>query len=371
MMPRSLNVCLIGTGYMGKCHALAWNAVGPTFGGARPHLDLLVDVNDDLAARRTAEFGFSRSSSDWKAAVADSAIDVVSIATPTWMHAEMAIYALEQGKHVWCEKPMSLAIAQAEDMLAAAERAGRVAALGFNYIQNPSVRLMKKLIAEGAIGAVTHVRIEMDEDFMADPESPYDDFNSGPQSGGALPEFGVHPLSILQTLVGDVKEVIAEQWKPYASRKTPDGAAKEIASFDIAAGLMSLVNGASGTFVVNRSAWGRKGRLVVQIYGSAGALYYDQERLNEVQFYSARDGRDQQGFRTILSGPDHPPYQHFVPTPGHGLGFNDLKVIECRELLRAIGGEAAHMIDFAKGIKIERTIDAFRRSIETRNWTAV
>ncbi len=365
-------VCLIGTGYMGKCHALAWNAVAPTFEDVpRPRLELLVEVNDQLAASRANELGFARSTGNWRSAAADPDVDVVSIASPTWFHAEMAIAALASGKHVWCEKPMSLKLPDSEKMADAAAKAGMIAVLGYNYIQNPAIRLIKKLIQEGEIGEVKHVRVEMDEDYMADPDTPYNSFFSGPQAGGALEEFGVHPLSLLQVLVGDVAAASADQWKPYATRHDADGVNQPVATYDIAGALLRLDNGGSGVFAVNRAAWGRKGRLVIQLYGSRGSIYYDQERLNEMRLYTSSGDPALHGYRNILNGPLHPPYQKFVPTPGHGLGFNDLKVIECRELLRAIAGEPAHVIDFNKGLRIERSIDALARSVKSRTWEQV
>src|SRR3954453_23578085 len=162
-----LGVGLIGTGYMGKCHALAWNAVTPVFGDVeRPRLVPLAEVDDALARAKAAELGFARATGDWRSVISDPAIDVISITTPNRFHAEMAIAALQAGKHVWCEKPMAPAYADAERMLATARSSGMTAALGYNYIQNPIIRHIKSLIGEGAIGTVNHIRVEMDEDFM-------------------------------------------------------------------------------------------------------------------------------------------------------------------------------------------------------------
>ena len=134
----SLGIGLIGTGYMGKCHALAWNAVAAVFGDVeRPRLAVLAEASQDLAERKAQELGFARATGDWRSLVADPAVDVVSITTPNAFHPEMAIAALEAGKHVWCEKPMATTLADAERMLAAARASAKVAALGYNYIQNP------------------------------------------------------------------------------------------------------------------------------------------------------------------------------------------------------------------------------------------
>ncbi|MBA1155523.1 Gfo/Idh/MocA family protein [Microvirga mediterraneensis] len=369
---KSLNIGLIGTGYMGKCHALAWNAVAAVFGDVpRPRLTVLAEASQDLAERKARELGFARATGDWRSLVADPEVDVVSITTPNAFHPDMAIAALEAGKHVWCEKPMATRLFDAERMLAAARASGRVAALGYNYIQNPVMRLIRRLLDEGQIGEVNHVRVEMDEDFMADPEELFYWKSEASSGHGALDDFAVHPLSLLWTLVGGVRRVCGHMAKPYADRPVQGGGRRAVETYDIATVLMELESGVSGLLAVNRSAWGRKGRIAVQIFGSKGTIVYDQERMNEVQLYTADGGKETQGFRTILASPHHPPYDKFIPAPGHGLGFNDLKVIECRELIRRIEGDAAHLITFEEGILIERTVDAMARSAHEGRWVEV
>ncbi len=367
-----LGVGLVGTGFMGKCHAFAWNAVSTIFEGVpHPRLAVLAEVSQDLADRKARELGFARATGDWRSLVADPAVDVVSITTPNAFHPEIAIAALEAGKHVWCEKPMANRLADAERMLAAARASGKVAALGYNYIQNPIIRLIRRLLDEGKVGEVNHVRFEMDEDFMADPEELFS-WRSGAAAGyGALDDFGVHPLSLVRVLFGGVRRVCGHMAKPYADRPVQGGGRRDVETCDIATTLIELENGASGMIAVNRAAWGRKGRICVQIFGSQGSILYDQERMNEVQLYTADGPKETRGFRTILSAPHHPPYDRFIPAPGHSLGFNDLKIIECRELIRRIDGEAAHLIEFEDGIHIERTVGAMARSAHEGRWIDV
>jgi len=372
MTEKPLRVALIGTGFMGKCHALAWNAVAPVFGDVpRPELALLCDVNAELAGRRAAEFGFTRSSDDWRTAVSASDIDVVSITTPNQFHPEMAIAALEAGKHIWCEKPMAPAFADAEKMTEAARASGRVAALGYNYIQNPMIRLVARLIGEDAVGRITHLRVEMDEDFMADGAAPFDWKHASSSGYGALDDFGVHAFSLLKILGFEPRSVAALMTKPYPDRLTGDGSAREVETHDVASMLLRFDDGVGGAILLNRSAWGRKGRIFIQIFGTRGTIVYDQERLNEVQVYSADGPGYAQGFRTILAGPAHPPYDKFIPAPGHGLGFNELKIIECRELMRAIAGEPAHLMGFDAGLGIERIVHAAARSHEHGGWVEI
>jgi len=369
----SIGVGLIGTGYMGKCHALAWNGVKPVFGdGPKPRLVHLAEVSPELAARRAEEFGFEKSTSDWRALIADPEVEVVSVTTPNAFHAEMAIAALEAGKHVWCEKPMAVGFAEAQRMVAAAKASGKVTALGYNYIQNPVIRHIRKLLEAGAIGTVNHVRFEMDEDFMADPEALFYWKSEASSGYGALDDFGVHPLSLLQFLFGGVTRVMAQLSMPYADRPSRDGGRRAVETWDIASVLLELGNGASGVMALDRSAWGRKGRIALQIFGSKGAIAYDQERMNEFQLFEASDPAAEQGFRTILTAPVHAPYDQFIPAPGHGLGFNELKIIECHELLKAIGGDAgAQIVDFARGLEIERAVHAMAQSHREGRWVAV
>jgi predicted dehydrogenase len=364
----TIGVGLIGTGFMGKAHAIAWNAVKSVFGDV-PSITLahLGETSDELAHLKAVEFGFEKSSGDWRKVIADPEVEVVSITTPNRFHAEMAIAALEAGKHVWCEKPMAPKLAEAETMLAAQRRSGKVAVLGYNYIQNPAIRHIRKLLDEDTIGAVNHVRIEMDEDFMADPAAPFQQRHEAVNGWGAIDDFGVHPLSLVRTLFGGVSRVMCDMAKPYPTRKTDNGD-RDVEVYDIATVLMRLENGASGLIALSRTAWGRKGRIAIQIVGAKGSILYDQERMNEFQLYVTSDRATEQGFRTVLTAPHHKPYDRFVPAAGHSLGFNDLKIIECRQLIGRMHGEETAAITFEEGILIERTVAAMARSFEEGCW---
>lgn len=370
---KDIGVGLIGTGFMGKCHALAWRSVGSVFTGVgRPRLVHLGEASAELARTRAAEFGFEKASGDWRAVIEDPEVDVVSLTTPNKFHAEMAIAALEAGKHLWCEKPMAPSFAEAEAMAEAARKAGTVAMLGYNYIQSPAIRQIGALLAEGRIGTPNHLRIEMDEDFMADPHAPFGWRHDAASGYGALDDFAVHPLSLIAVLFGRVARVVCDMAKPHAERVTASGEARAVETWDIANVLMRLESGLSATLQVNRAAWGRKGRIAVQIFGSEGSILFDQERFNEFQLYLTSDRPEEQGFRTVLIGPQHAPYGTFVPAPGHGLGFNDLKIIECRELIARMGGDTgARLIGFDEGLEIERTVHAMARSFREGGWVDV
>ena len=234
------------------------------------------------------------------------------------------------------------------------------------------IRHIRTLLEAGAIGTVNHVRFEMDEDFMADPEALFYWKSEASSGYGALDDFGVHPLSLMQFLFGGVTRVMAQLAMPYADRPSRDGGRRAVETWDIASVLLELRNGASGMMALDRSAWGRKGRIAMQVFGSKGTIAYDQERMNEFQLFEASAPAAEQGFRTILTAPVHAPYDRFIPAPGHGLGFNELKIIECHELLKAIGGDAAaQIVGFDKGLEIERAVHAMAQSHREARWVAV
>lgn len=357
---KPLNIALIGTGFMGKAHALAFNAVRQTFGDLpKVALHTLCDTPAEKARSMADQFGFATASDDWRATVADPAIDIVSITTPNGMHREMAVAALQAGKHVWCEKPMALTLAEAEEMAAAAKAAGKVTLLGYNYIRNPAFAQAVRLVAQGRIGRVVHFRGWVDEDYQADPDLPWTWRATLKDAGlGTLGDLGCHLVSMMLRLMGPVDSLIADSQIIHETRPLPEGGRAKVENEDTATAILRFASGAQGSISTSRSAWGRKNRLDWEVHGTRGMIAFAQERMNELQLYVNEGEKAEQGFRTILTGPSHPPYGAFCPAPGHQIGFNDLKVIEAAELLGAIAGGPPCWPGFAEGLGIERIIHA-------------
>jgi predicted dehydrogenase len=360
----TLGVALIGTGFMGKCHANAWRAVAATFGGAPLRLELLCDTPAEKAAAMAAQFGFTRATGDWRAVVADPAVDVISVTTPNGLHRPIAEAALANGKHVWLEKPMAPALADAEAM-AAAVRPGLVTMLGYNYTRNPAFRHAVKLIAEGAIGRPLHFRGVFDEDYMSDPAQPWTWRCLKTDGGlGALGDLGCHLVAAMLPLMGPVESLTAELQTVVPARPF-EGGMRSVENDDSAFAHLRFRSGATGSFFCSRVVRGRKNKLAWEVQGSEGTISFDQERMNELWLYRAGGGAATEGFTRILSGPAHPPFGAFSPAAGHNLGFNELKVVEAQELLAGIREGAPVWPDFAAGLGIERIIHAMARASET------
>ena len=164
-------------------------------------------------------------------------------------------------------------------------------------------------------------------------------------------------------LLGPVESLVAETATVHGSRPLADGSGRgAVENEDIASALVRFAGGVTGVLMSSRSAWGRKNRLGFEVHGERGMLVFDQERMNELGLYVNEGPAAEAGFKTILTGPAHPPYGAFVPAPGHQLGFNDLKVIEAAELLRAVAGGGRAWPDFAAALDIERVIHGIARS---------
>lgn len=364
----SIGVGLVGTGFMGKCHALAWRNMRAVMGADLPRVRLvaLAETPIDKASALADQFGFARATDNWKDLVADPQIDAISITTPNRMHAEMAVAALQSGKHVWCEKPMALTLAEAGAMRDAARTQGCVTMTGYNYTRNPAHRHAVRLIEEGAIGRVVQFRGWVEEDYQADASLPWSWRATLAEAGlGALGDLGCHLVSLALGVAGPIASLVAETQIIHATRSLPDGSGEgAVENEDAAAAILRFTSGAVGTMVVSRAAWGRKSRLGYEVHGSDGMIVFDQERMNELQIYQNRGPVAEQGFRTVLSGPAHPPFGNFVPAPGHQLGFNDLKIIECAEFAAAIAGGAPAWPDFEAAYDIERVIHAMAQSAD-------
>ncbi len=364
-----IGIGLIGSGFMGKCHALAFRAAKAVFGGSiNPRLELLCDMPAEQAKKMAAQFGFARATDDWRQLANDPAVDVVSITTPNKLHHEMAMAAIAAGKHVYCEKPLALTLAEACEMRDAAAAAGVCTMVGYNYIKNPVFTLARELIAKGEIGKIIHFRGTVDEDYQADPELPWTWRSLRAEAGlGALGDLGCHLISMALGIVGPVESLLADMQTVHATRPLPGGnGRRDVENEDVASALLRFENGVQGIVAISRVAWGRKNHLAFEVHGDKGMLCFDQERMNELRLYRNTKEKNIQGFQTILAGPEHPPYGNFCPAPGHGLGFNDLKTIEAAYFLQAIADGGNSYPDFADAVEFEKIIHAIAIAARTQ-----
>jgi predicted dehydrogenase len=365
---------LIGTGFMGRAHAIALHEVAVVFDDiGRPRAVCVSDHDDERAGRAAAELRFESSTGNWRSLLDDPAIDVIDICTPNYLHFEMARAALAAGKHVYCEKPLALDVAEAAALAAAARESGAVHGLGLNYTANPMVQVARDLIAAGEIGDVMHFTGRYFEDYMADRHGPFTWRCERALAGaGALADLGSHLINMLHFLVGRPKRLLGEVHTAIAERREPaTGALRRVENEDIARAFIELESGVPATLEISRIATGRKCGLTFEVYGTRGSIAFDQERMNELKLYETGQAAARAGYKTILAGPAHGDYARFCPAPGHGLGINDLKVIELHNFIRAVERGEGFYPDFDEGLAVQRVMAAIETSSTERAWVDV
>lgn len=369
---RKVGIGLVGSGFMGRCHANAFRSVGGLFDvPVEPVPVMLADVNDEIANAGAAALGFERATGDWRRLVADPAVDIVAVTAPNALHEPIALAAIEAGKAVYCEKPLSTTAASAQRMTEAAEAAGVLTLVGFNFLHNPMISLARRIITAGEIGKITGFRGRHAENYMARGDEPHS-FRTDPAGGGALADIGSHIISLARHLAGPIVATSAfgrtiHKVRPIRAG-SPETAPVEVD--DMTHALICFAGGAAGSLEANWSATGRTMDLSFEITGTTGAIAFSQERMNELLVWSGgTPGRS--GFMRIESGPEHPPYGNFCPAPGHHLGFNDLKVIEVAALLRAFANGTPAFPDFREALEVQRTVEAIRRSASEKRWVEI
>ena len=387
-MIKSLNVAMIGGGFMGKAHAMAYAAMPMFFwpAPAIPHRKVVVDVTDVLAEEARQRFGFDEASSDWMATISRDDIDVVDICTPNNVHAEIAIAAAKAGKHIICEKPLARTLEEARAMTKAVKEAGVTNMVAFNYRRTPAVALAKRFIDEGRIGKILNFRGTYLQDWSADPDGPLSwRFQKKIAGSGAIGDIGTHVVDMAHYLVGNISEVNAIT-KTYikerpiqtggvdklgASDKKTDAPLGAVDVDDEVLSLIRFETGAVGTLEATRNAYGRNNFLTLEIHGEEGSIYFNYERRDELQVMFADDPSDARGFRTIYTGPAHPYGDGLWPIPGLGIGYSETKIVECRDFFAAIVNGETPTPDFAEALQTELVADALIKSGQTGNWVTV
>ena len=361
-----IGIGIVGGGYMGKAHAVAMGAVAAVFDiEPRPSLEIICTTTESGAADKARQFGFKRSTADWRKLVDDPAVQAVVIASPQDTHHDIALAAIARGKHVLCEKPLGLGLDQSRDMVAAAEKSQCINMVGFNYIRTPASQLARQIIARGEIGEVTFLRAEHTEDFLSDASLPGDWRTEG-RANGNMGDLSPHIINAALALAGPITSLVADI---ATIHKTRGGV--PVTNDDQSALMCRFANGAMGQLFISRIATGRKMGYAYEIYGTMGSIRFDQEDQNALWLYRADGSEDRRGFAKLLTGPLHPDYKAFCLGPGHGTGYQDQIIIEARDFLESIHEGQSRWPTFRDGMLVTQIIEAGWRSHEGRCWVEI
>ncbi|MDX3758191.1 Gfo/Idh/MocA family oxidoreductase [Streptomyces sp. AK02-04a] len=382
----TLGVGMVGYAFMGAAHSQGWRTVGRVFDLPRSPVLAAVCGRDASAVRAMADrHGWAAAETDWRALIARDDVDLVDICTPGDSHAEIALAALAAGKHVLCEKPLANTVEEAEAMTEAAEAAfarGQMSMVGFNYRRLPATSLARKMVAEGRLGALRHVRVTYLQDWLVDPEFPLTwRLRKELAGSGALGDLGAHIVDLAQYLAGEPVVGVSALTETFVrERPLPGGVSSGLTAVsatnrraggvgtvtvdDAALFTGRFASGALASFEASRFATGRKNSLRIELNGERGSLAFDLERLNELAYHDHTEPGTHAGFRRILvTEPDHPYLAAWWP-PGHGLGYEHTFTHQARDLVRAIAAGRRPEPSFADGLRVQRVLAAVEESAE-------
>ncbi len=377
---KTLNVALVGSGFMGKAHSNAWRTVKSFFDSSiTPVMKIICGRNEAACKEVAARWGWEEIATDWRRVVNRNDVDIVDVSVPTALHHDVAVAAGEAGKHLFCEKPIALSALQATAMHEAAEKAGVVHYLNHNYRRCPAVTLAKQLISEDKIGRIFHWRGAYLQSWIVDPSFPLT-WHLRREDAGAGPQFDLnsHSVDLARYLVGEISSVMAMTAQFIKERPLPEagtagtfkagsaGHGKGRVTVEDAAFLLAeFENGALGSFESSRFALGRKNYNCFEIYGNKGSLLFNLERMNELQYFSENDPEHCRGFRTILATEGiHPYIAHWWP-PGHIIGYEHTFVHAIADFLEAISKGTVIRPNFADGVKAMQVLEAGLESAAT------
>jgi predicted dehydrogenase len=377
MEKKRLNVAMIGGGFMGKAHSNAWLRVNQFFDTDYEIVLKVIAGNRTPIENFAKRWGYEEVTYDWKTIMERDDIDIVNIGTPTFEHKEMVIAAAKAGKHIICEKPFTLTYDDAKDMVEAVRGTGIVHYLNHNYRRVPAIAYAKQLIDEGRIGTIYHWREVYLQDWITDPNFPLSwQLRKEYAGGGPLFDLTSHAVDLARYLIGEPESITAVNKTFIKQRPLPGTGATAFTSGsdikttemgdvevdDASFAILEFENGALGSIESSRFAVGRKNYNDFEVYGSKGALKFNLEKMNELEFFDYTDESNEQGYRRILVTEGSHPYLSAWWPPGHIIGYEHTFVNAFYDFLNGIAGEEIVKPDFNDGAQIIRILEAADRS---------
>jgi len=387
MAKSTLNVGLVGYKFMGKAHSNAYRQVGRFFPelAAKPLLKALCGRDEGRLKAAADLLGWESYETDWRALIARPDIDVIDVATPGNLHAEIAIAAAKAGKHVLCEKPLGNTAVEGKAMLDAVTEAGVLHGIFFNYRKTPAIAFAKQLIDSGALGKIYHWRGTYLQDWIVNPDFPLVwRLKKEIAGSGSHGDLGAHLIDTARYLVGEIAEVNG-MTETFIKRRPEEVAAQsgglggaadtsrlgDVTVDDAAIFLARFENGAVGTFESTRFALGRKNYNRFEINGSKGSIVYNQERMNELEVYTEDTAKGTYGFRTINVTEGADPYSgHYWP-PAHIIGYEHTFIDFVFDAFTAFGKGECPTPNFVDGYRNNVILDQVTKSAESRQWEQI
>ncbi|GHD25181.1 Gfo/Idh/MocA family protein [Streptomyces galbus] len=380
-MGNTLGVAVVGFGWMGRVHTQAYGRLPHHFPGlpVRPELVVVADEVPGRAEEAAGRYGFASATRDWREVAADPRVGAVSVTAPNFLHREIGVAMAEAGKHLWIEKPVGLTAEDARAVADAVRAAGVQGTVGFNYRNAPAVETARRMVADGDIGTVTHVRIRLFSDYAAHPDGALTwRYERGRGGSGVLGDLASHGVDLARFLLGEIAALTAdtavfvpERARPAAATaghtRATGGAPGPVENDDYVSCLLRFASGARGVLEASRVSVGEQNAYGFEIHGTTGALFWDYRRMGELGVSRGTAYQDQP-VSTVFVGPGHGEYAAFQPGAANSMGYDDLKVIEAYHFLRSISEGTPYGPTLADAVASATALDAMTRSAQRRAW---
>ncbi len=387
MNHRTLGIGVVGMGWMGQVHSRSYRLVAQRFPetAALPRLVICADTVPGRAEQARRTLGFAQCTTDWREVIAHPEVDIVNIATPNDRHLEIVAAAARAGKHIACEKPVGRTPRETAEIEALARRAGVLSFVGFNYRWAPLVQHAKALVEQGRLGRLTQFRGRFLSMYGSNPLGLLSwRFEREISGHGALGDIMAHVVDMALLLVGPVERLVSnrhtfipERPRPVPGKGThyavgqPGDPSGPVTNEDYVGALFEHANGVRASVEASRTVVGPKNQFAFELHGTAGALSWDFERMNELQLYLPTDDGLRDGYLRLVGGEQYPDHGRFNPGEGSGLGYEDLKVIEAHRFVQAVAlGEPA-VPGLTEALAVAEVHAAMVRSWESGRWERV
>lgn len=373
-----LKIGLIGTGFMGRAHSNAFRQAGQFFPlDRRIVLQAVCGRDAAKTAAFAANWGYASSETDWRRVVARPDIDLIDIAAPNNVHAEIAIAAARAGKAVLCEKPLGMNGNEAAVMTRAVEKAGVPNGVWYNYRRIPAVTMAKQLIDEGRLGRIFHYRAKFLQDWTISADVPQGGAGTwrldvAVAGSGVTGDLLAHCIDTALWLNGGISEVSAMTETFIKKRKdAASGRVRAVGIDDASAFLARFRNGSLATFEATRYARGHKALYTLEINGEHASIAWDLHDLHRLQWFDHRDPGILRGWRSIHVTDGDQPYMKQWWVPGLQIGYEHSFIHQVADFVQGLSRGEAVGPTFRDALATDRVTDAVLQSARSRRWVPV
>ena len=372
---KTLNIGMVGYGFMGRAHANAFRKVGNFFDlPYQPVLKAACGRDTRKTRAFAANWGFESVESDWRKLIARDDIDAIDIAAPNDMHAPIAIAAAKAGKMVLCEKPLAMNVAEARKMVAAVEKAGVPNMVWYNYRRVPAVTLAKQFIDEGKLGRIFHYRAKFLQDWTISSDLPQGGaglwrLDAKVAGSGVTGDLLAHCIDTALWLNGPMDKVTAMTETFIKERKhNLSGKVEPVSIDDASLFLARFANGSLANFEATRYARGHKALYTFEINGEHASIAWDLHDLHRLQYFEHRDEGRLRGWRSIhVTDNDHP-YMDKWWVPGLQIGYEHSFVHQAADFIHGLESATLPNPTFRDGLATDIVTAAVLKSATTGRW---